>query len=182
MPNKDQIAALRAKLSSRTQRCTPKCPGWAMFDTGSEMDPEICDECWNHVDGAPCDADLECLPEVQKELARAQTIYDDGCESSTYDYPYEAEACSCGCKVFRRCATGSPCEHCCACEDSRPVSFGVGESIYRDVMNELQRADEIGGPAGDDYDILMRAIEHEARSLREKHEADKKAGYRDVQD
>jgi hypothetical protein len=44
-----------------------------------------------------------------------------------------------------------------------PNLSGVAERIYREVMRTMQEAEELGGPEGQNYIELMRAISQEAQ-------------------
>lgn len=83
VPHTKTVAEVRSLLGRRRKKCSPDCPGWAVFDTDSErgLEIETCDEC-NMLQFRPMrvsDADVRELPEAQKALreAVAEQLHDN---------------------------------------------------------------------------------------------------------
>jgi hypothetical protein len=62
------LEVIRAKLQKR-HPCDPKCPGWAVFETGDcTLEIEVCNDCFFGVENPPMDEDVAQLPEAQYAL------------------------------------------------------------------------------------------------------------------
>lgn len=165
-PAVDAVTVVRAKIAALAHRCSPACPGWAVFNADTDPVVQSCNDCWHGHADPLTDVDLDALPEACKELEVANEILERPWPMrSEYVQPYRSDRpCRCGCSTFRACSM-DPCEHCCACDDARPTPI-ADSPILAAVFAAMDEAEGLHGPEGDDYLALMRAIEGEARRRR----------------
>lgn len=56
----------RAKHAANPAPCYPDCPGWALFDEGTDREAICrCDACWYGYDDTVTDDDAAALPEAK---------------------------------------------------------------------------------------------------------------------
>lgn len=68
---KEQLQA--GGLPKPPKPCSKGCPGWGVFDAGSGLEVQRCDECWSGVENAPGDevfqAQAVCLIALSEAAA-----------------------------------------------------------------------------------------------------------------